>query len=212
VWYTRPDWGNTLHFAVRGAGGIRINEEVRNMDSSHVDETPTPYDSWRAWVTRHPTASAAISGLVAVQVMTLFAFYLKGVGLPNLAWPHFNGAALSTPGEKFGSAASFFAGQSLHMADGVTFAVLFALFFRSKPPLSMVPDGEYSNLLKALGFSTLMAIISMGFLVPYVYVPKSGFGFFSFGTPDGWKLPFSILVNHWMYGGVLGFLYNPRRR
>jgi hypothetical protein len=182
------------------------------MDGSDIDGMLTADDRWRYWVTRHPTASAAVSGLIAVQVMTLFAFYLKGVGLPNLAWPHFNGAALSTPGEKFGSAGSFFAGQSLHMADGVTFAVLFALLLRSRPPLSMLGDGANSNLLKALAFSTMMAIISMGFLVPYVYVPKSGYGFFSFGTPDGWKLPFSILVNHWMYGGVLGLLYNPRSK
>ena len=154
------------------------------MDGSDIDGMLTADDRWRDWVTKHPTASAAVSGLVAVQVMTLFAFYLKGVGLPNLAWPHFNGAALSTPGEKFGS----------------------------KPPLSMLGDGANSNLLKALAFSTMMAIISMGFLVPYVYVPKSGYGFFSFGTPDGWKLPFSILVNHWMYGGVLGLLYNPKSK
>lgn len=180
------------------------------MDGSEVEEMLTTDEQWRQWVTKHPTASAAISGLIAVQVMTLFALYLKGIGLPNLPWPHFNGALLGATGEKFGSAGSFFAGQSLHMANGVTFAVLFALLFRSKPPLSMLGSGTRGNLMKALAFSTGMAIMSMGFLVPYVYGAKSGYGFFSFYSPDGWKLPFSILINHWMYGAVLGMLYNPK--
>jgi hypothetical protein len=49
----------------------------------------------------------------------------------------------------------------------------------------------------------------MGFLVPYVYAPKSGYGFFSFYTPDGWKLPFAILNWHLVYGFFVGTLYNP---
>ncbi len=52
----------------------------------------------------------------------------------------------------------------------------------------------------------------MGFLVPYAYVPKSGYGFFSFYSPDGWKLPVSILLFHWVYGGLVGLLYNPAFR
>jgi len=30
-----------------------------------------------------------------------------------------------------------------------------------------------------------------------------------FSGPDGWKLPFGILLWHLIYGGVLGPLYDP---
>ena len=46
-------------------------------------------------------------------------------------------------------------------------------------------------------------------LVPYAYVPKQGYGLFLFDGPDGWKLPFGILVWHLIYGVFLGLLWNP---
>ena len=171
-----------------------------------MGESSPAYQKWRDWVTKHPVAGAAIAGLAAVQFMTLFAYYLRGIGLPNLQWPDFNGSVLSVGAEKFGSSGSFFAGQSLHMADGVVFAILFALFFSAAPPLSMLKG----NLAKAMGFSTMLALISMGFLIPYVYLPHSGFGFFSFYGANHWKLPLSVLLNHWEYGLILGLFYNPR--
>ena len=177
------------------------------MDPTASAEMAKANDRWRTWVTAHTVGGAAVSGLIAVQFMTLFGHYFVGFGLPNLLWPHFNGAALSVQGEKWGSAGSFFAGQSLHMTDGVVFAILFVMVLRWLPPLSMLK----TNMTKALGFSTILALISMGFLVPYVYVPHSGYGFFSFyHSPEHWKLPLSILLNHWEYGTVLGLLYNPK--
>ncbi|MGZ8697864.1 MAG: hypothetical protein ACXWZ1_10985, partial [Gaiellaceae bacterium] len=65
---------------------------------------------------------------------------------------------------------------------------------------------------KGLIYSVVLALISMGFLVPYVYAPKSGYGIFSFDTQDGWKLPFAILLWHLVYGFFVGTLYNPAGR
>ena len=67
------------------------------------------------------------------------------------------------------------------------------------------------SIQKGLLFGVSLAIISMGFLVPYVYVPKSGYGFFSFETDDGAKLPLAILIWHLVYGGILGMLYDPKK-
>ena len=56
------------------------------------------------------------------------------------------------------------------------------------------------NIGKGIIYSMVMAIISAGFLFPYCYAPKLGFGFFSFGTPDGRAagvdpdLPFLVYV------------------
>ena len=68
------------------------------------------------------------------------------------------------------------------------------------------------NVASGLLYSVVLTVISLGVLVPYAYVPKQGYGFFSFYGPDGWKLPFGILVWHLVYGFFLGALYQLRRR
>jgi hypothetical protein len=110
-----------------------------------------------------------------------------------------------TPTSKFGDTGSFFVGQSIHMVDGVVLTILFVALIHGRIPL---PNTNVGNLLKGLIYGTVLAIISAGFLVPYVYAPKSGFGVFSFDTPDGWKLPASILLFHWTYGYLVGTLYH----
>jgi hypothetical protein len=160
---------------------------------------------WRQWVDEHPVLGPALIGLIATQMATIIGYYLKGIGLPPVPWPLYNGALFAPTGE-FGSPASFFAGQSIHMVDGVVLAILFVLTLHGRIPLPNTPQG---NIGKGLVYGTVLAIISAGFLVPYVYVPKLGYGFFSFGTPDGWKLPASILLFHWSYGFFIGLLYNP---
>jgi hypothetical protein len=90
------------------------------------------------------------------------------------------------------------------MVDGVVFAILFAVV-----AYRLLPFWRTSSVLNAITYSMIMAIISMGFLVPYVYVPHSGFGFFSFYSPDHWKLPVSIALFHLVYGYFLGMLINP---
>lgn len=42
-----------------------------------------------------------------------------------------------------------------------------------------------------------------------IYVPEQGYGFFLFDGPDGWKLPFGILLWHLIYGLFLGLLWDP---
>lgn len=163
---------------------------------------------WRDWVRDHPIAAATIAGAIATQMATIIGYYLIGIGLPAVPWPLFNGILVAPAGE-FGGVGSFFAGQSIHMVDGVVFAILFAVLVFGKLPFATTTNG---NVQRGLVYGAILAIISAGFLVPYVYVPKQGFGLFSFDGPDGWKLPASILVFHLVWGGFLGMLYNPSRR
>ena len=66
-----------------------------------------------------------------------------------------------------------------------------------------------NNILRGLLYGVIMTIISAGLLVPYAYVPEQGYGLFLFDGPDGWKLPFGVLVWHLIYGLFLGLLWNP---
>ena len=100
----------------------------------------------------------SIAGLIAVQLATIVGYFLRGIGLPQVPWPLFNGALFAPTGE-FGSPASFFVGQSIHMVDGVVFAILFVVLVRSKIPL---PNTNMGNIGKGLIYSMVMAIISAG--------------------------------------------------
>jgi hypothetical protein len=178
------------------------------MNQRNVGVASTADGGWRVWVAAHPIAAAALIGLIATQMTTLVGYYLIGVGLPQLPWPLFNGALVAPTGE-YGSVGSYFAGQSIHMVDGVVFTILYVVLIYGRLPL---PRTDAGDLGKGLIYGAVLGLISMGFLVPYVYGPKSGYGFFSFYTPDGWKLPFAILIWHLVYGFFVGTLYNPSRR
>lgn len=176
------------------------------MSTDDSGDRLVPTARWREWVGEHPVLAPAVIGLMATQIATIIGYYLRGIGLPQVPWPLYNGV-LFAPGEggaDFGRPASFFVGQSVHMVDGMIFAILYAVTFQGRLPL---PNTSGGSIAKGMIYGTVLAIISMGFLVPYVYVPKSGFGFFSFGTDDGWKLPASILLFHFAYGFILGLLY-----
>jgi len=164
-----------------------------------------PSARWQRWLGQHPVLGPSVAGLIAVQLATIVGYYLRGIGLPQVPWPLYNGV-LFAPTSTYGDPASFFVGQSIHMVDGVLFAILFAVLVRAMLPL---PNTTMGNIGKGLIYSLSMAIISAGFLVPYVYAPKSGFGLFSFYTADGWKLPLSILIFHAVYGYFLGLLCPP---
>ena len=88
------------------------------------------------------------------------------------------------------------------------FAILFGVLFREDVPIKNTFGG---NIAKGLLYGVIMTIISAGLLVPYAYVPNQGYGLFLFDGPDGWKLPFAILVWHLIYGLFLGLLYQPTR-
>lgn len=168
-----------------------------------MDLAPTA--RWQRWLGEHPILGPALAGFIAVQMATIVGYYLKGIGLPQVPWPLYNGV-LFAPTSTYGDPASFFVGQSIHMVDGVIFAILFVVLVRARLPLANTTNG---NVAKGIIYSVSMAIISAGFLVPYVYAPKSGYGLFSFYSPDGWKLPVSILIFHLVYGYFLGLLCNP---
>jgi len=173
--------------------------------SSLVTRIPTD-DSlprWRAWASTHPVGSSLLAGAVATQFATVFGIWFRGFGLPVLNWPAVNGQLIiptASPGVQY------FAGAISHFADGVFFALLFALLFHPLVPLRNTMLG---NLIKALLYGTVLALISAAWWVPAVYVPHHA-GFLSTGL--GWKLTFGIFLWHWIYGYFLGTVYCPAPR
>jgi len=162
---------------------------------------------WRAWVASHPIGGSLLAGAVATQFATVFGIWFGGFGLPQLNWPVANGelilgVGVGTPP----TAAVYLVGELSHFTDGVFFALLFALLFHPLVPLRNTLLG---NLIKALLYGTVLAIISAAWWVPAVYVPHHA-GFLS--TSLGWKLTFGIFLWHWIYGYFLGTVYCPQPR
>jgi hypothetical protein len=183
------------------------------MDADDIESALDVDDRYQNWVYQHPLQGAALAGFIATQITTIWGYYARGIGLPALPWPNYNGGlfaprSFAADFSDYGNAGQFFVGQSIHMVNGVVFAILFVLTLRAKIPTF---GPKMKSLQKGLIFGVVLAIISMGFLVPYVYVPKSGYGFFSFSTPDHAKLPLAILIWHLVYGGILGMLYDPKK-
>jgi hypothetical protein len=158
---------------------------------------------WYDWVDRHRVGGIALVGLIATQLGTYFGYVFPAIGLPTLPWPLYNGI-LAAPQTPYGTAASFFAGQALHFVNGIVFAILYAVLALPLMPFRNTRGG---NVLSGLLYSVIMSIISVGLLVPYAYVPRQGYGFFTFYGPDGWKLPAGVLVWHLIYGFFLGTLF-----
>jgi hypothetical protein len=156
---------------------------------------------WRAWVVAHPVGSSLLAGAVATQFATVFGIWFKGFGLPTLNWPAVNGALIIPTAS---ASSQYFAGWISHFADGVFFGLLFALLFHPLVPLRNTILG---NIIKAILYGSVLAIISAGWFVPYVAYPHSGAGIFSSGF--GWKLVFGIFLWHWIYGYFLGSVYCP---
>ncbi|MFP5488418.1 MAG: hypothetical protein ACLGHQ_08960 [Acidimicrobiia bacterium] len=184
-----------------------------------------PSQRWQQWVDSKPILSLVIVGVIATQLGTYFGYVFPAVGLPVLPWPLYNGILASTITDGFNaatvidpetgatvipgfavSADSFFMGHSLHFVNGIVFAVLWGVLFRED-----VARFVTSNVVRGLLYGVVMTIISAGLLVPYAYVPEQGYGLFLFDGPDGWKLPFGILVWHLIYGLFLGLLWNPSK-
>ena len=158
---------------------------------------------WYNWVDRHRVAGIALVGVIATQLGTYFGYVFPAVGLPTVPWPLYNGA-LGLLGAEFNTTGSFFVGQTLHYVNGIVFAILYAVLFLPLMPFRNTRGG---NLLSGIIYTLIMTVISIGFLVPYAYVPHQGYGFFSFYGPDGWKLPAAVLLWHLIYGFFLGTLY-----
>jgi hypothetical protein len=173
-----------------------------------------PSKRWQLWVDRQPILSLIIVGVIATQLGTYFGYVFPAVGIPVLPWPLYNGILASTIADGFNatvvdegfavSADSFFMGHSLHFINGIVFAVLWGVLFRED-----VAKFVKNNIARGLLYGVIMTIISAGLLVPYAYVPEQDYGLFLFDGPDGWKLPFGILIWHLIYGLFLGLLWNP---
>ena len=155
---------------------------------------------YRAWVTAHPVLGSLLAGAVATQMATVFGIWFTGFGLPQLNCPTANGA-LIIPKASLG--AQYFAGELSHFADGIVFALLFALLFHPFIPVRNTIGG---NLLKSFAYGTVLALISAAWWVPALLVPHHA-GFLS--TSLGWKLTFGIFLWHWIYGYFLGTVYCP---
>ena len=164
---------------------------------------------WYNWVDRNRVLGIILTGVVATQLGTYFGYVFPAIGLPTLPWPLFNGALALGTGDTFTTSGSYFAGDSLHFINGIVFAVLYAVLFL---PLLPFKNTRAGNLMAGLLYAVIMTIISVGLLVPYAYVPKQGYGFFSFYGPDGWKLPAAVLLWHLIYGFFLGTLFQIRPR
>jgi hypothetical protein len=91
----------------------------------------------------------------------------------------FSPSSVAKDFSNFGNPSSWFLGQAIHMVNGVVFGILFALTAYNKLPTFM---SKMKSVQKGLVFGTIQTIVSLGFLFPYVYAPKSGFGIFSFGN------------------------------
>lgn len=172
-----------------------------------------PSARWQSWVENKPILSLAIVGIIATQLGTYFGYVFPAFGLPVLPWPLYNGILGTTIADGFNgssvegfvvSSDSFFVGHSLHFVNGIVFAMLWGIMFRED-----VARFFRNNVLNGVVYAVIMSIISAGLLVPYAYVPNQGYGLFLFDGPDGWKLPFGILVWHLIYGVFLGLLWNP---
>ncbi|MGH9209315.1 MAG: hypothetical protein ACRD2C_01390 [Acidimicrobiales bacterium] len=171
---------------------------------------------WYDWVNRHRVGAIALVGVIATQLGTYFGYVFPAIGLPTLPWPLFNGVLGRGLAENpegafpvFNDTGSYFVGQSLHFVNGIVFAILYAVLARPAMPFKNTHSGHVAS---GLTYGLIMTIISVGLLVPYAYVPEQGYGFFLFDGPDGWKLPFAVLIWHLIYGFFLGTLYQFRNR
>jgi hypothetical protein len=165
---------------------------------------------WYDWVNRYRVGAAALVGVISTQIATYFGYVFPAFGLPTLPWPLYNGV-LGAPADAFGTPASYFVGQSIHFVNGIVFTILYAVLALHVLPFRNTHGG---NILKGILYSLVLTVISVGILVPYAYVPKQGYGLFLFDGPDGWKLPFAVLVWHLIWGFFIGVLYQlraPRR-
>jgi hypothetical protein len=181
---------------------MSIASSSARRTSALVTRIPTD-DSlprWRAWVAVHPIGGSLLAGAVATQFATVFGIWFRGFGLPVLNWPTVNGMLIIPTASP---SAQYFAGLLSHFTDGVFFALLFALLFHPLVPLRNTLLG---NLIKAIAYGTVLAIISASWWVPAVYVPHHA-GFLS--TSLGWKVTFGIFLWHWIYGYFLGTVYCP---
>ena len=166
--------------------------------SGHNAET-----AWRRWVTQHRAVSAMLGGLVGVHVASLLGLWFGGFHLFRLDYDTANGAVYlpkATPTQQL------LVGGLSHYADGVFFALIFAVAVAPRIPL---PSTAIGNLAKALIFGTVLALLALFVTAPYVFGPLRGVHDSLIAFHAGWKYVLSVFLFHWIYGAQLGLIYNP---
>lgn len=177
-----------------GTGVRSQSARASHRDIAHV---------WQVWSNRHRVQSALIAGLVAVHIASILGFWLGGFHLRRLDYNTGNGVVLmpkATPVQQF------VVGGISHYADGVFFALIFAVAVSPLLPLAATRLG---NLLKALIFSTVLALLALFVTSPYVFGPVFGVHDPLIAFHNGWKYVLSVLIFHWVYGLHLGLIYSP---
>ncbi len=159
--------------------------------------------AWRRWATGHRVAAALLAGLIAVHVASIIGFWLGGFNLTRLDWNTANGLVYVPDAEPM---SQFLIGGLHHYADGVFFAVVYAI---ALAPFLPLPATALGNLGKGLLFGTALAVLALAVMTPLVYAPARGTeaGFFSGNF--GWNYMLSVFIFHWVYGLHLGLIYNP---
>ncbi|MFJ9031021.1 hypothetical protein ACIRQP_21315 [Streptomyces sp. NPDC102274] len=158
---------------------------------------------WREWSTRHRLLAAMLGGLVAVHISSLVGFWMGGFGLTRLDYNTANGTVLlpgGTPTQQF------VIGGLSHYADGVFFAVLFAL---ALSPVMPLPATRLGNIGKSLILGTVLALLAIFVTAPFVFGPASGVHDSLAGVHAGWNSMLSVFIFHWLYGLHIGLIYNP---
>ena len=180
-----------------------------------------PSVRWQNFVDTKPIAALVVVSLIATQLGTCLGYVFPAIGLPVLPWPLYNGVLGTTFADGLDGAAAggafdavfatageaFLTGHALHFVNGIVSGLLYGLLFRGLFGAWKQTNG--GNMAIGLIYAVIMSVISAGLLLPYAYVPNQGYGLFLFDGPDRWKLPFSILVWHVIYGFFLGSLYQP---
>jgi hypothetical protein len=159
--------------------------------------------AWRRWATRHRVAAAMLGGLVGVHVASLLGFWFGGFGLTRLDYNTANGMVYLPDGTVL---QQFLVGGLSHYADGVFFAVIFAIAISPRLPL---PGTAVGNLAKALIFGTVLALLALFVTAPFVFGPTRGVHDPLIAFHSGWEFVLSVFVFHWLYGLHLGLIYNP---
>jgi hypothetical protein len=159
--------------------------------------------AWRRWATRQRVQAAMLGGLVAVHISSLLGFWLGGFGLAQLDYNTANGKVYLPDGSAM---QQFVVGGLSHYADGVFFAVLFAIAISPRLPM---PAKALGNLGKALIFGTVLALGALFVTAPYVFGPTGGVRDALIAFHAGWKFVLSVFIFHWLYGLHLGLIYSP---
>jgi hypothetical protein len=175
-------------------------------------------DDWRDYVTRHRLVAAIVAGLVATHVTTNLGMWYHGIGLPDLNFNLLNGFLV------FGNSAMDPAGMSdpvtlttfgaaVHYAQGVVFALVFAVGIS---PLIPIKNTVAGNIAKAIIWGLILATLSAVWwinLFPNLAGPGTNAGIFMTNLgPDSWKWLVAVYLWHIVYGLNLGLFYQPKEQ